>query len=140
MRKVNVLQCIESNISQTTALIKAVQAGHVFFSIETLLQYVIYIYFSKYCLFNGCFYNFSSEMLYTRTISSYIAFNLKRQSHDIFDFWFFVHKSTAPRPLVNTLKYFRIPFRIRGDIRPQTIEKIDSALCNIARSQNVFFG
>jgi hypothetical protein len=36
---------------------------------------------------------------------------------------FFPHKSTGPRPLVNTLKYFRIPFRIRGDISPQTVEK-----------------
>jgi hypothetical protein len=55
---------------------------------------------------------------------------LKRPSHEIFDLWFF-HKSTAPRPLVNTLKYFRIPFRIRRDIRPQTVEKstrLDSIL------------
>jgi hypothetical protein len=44
---------------------------------------------------------------------------LKTQCHEIFD-WFFFHKSTAPRP---TLKYFRIPFRIRGDIQPQTVEK-----------------
>jgi hypothetical protein len=35
----------------------------------------------------------------------------------------FFHKSTVPKPLVNTLKYFRIPFQIRGDIRPQTVKK-----------------
>jgi hypothetical protein len=29
----------------------------------------------------------------------------------------FFHKSTSPRPLINTLKYFRILFRIRGAIR-----------------------
>jgi hypothetical protein len=29
----------------------------------------------------------------------------------------FFHISTAPRPLINTLKYFRILFRIRGAIR-----------------------
>jgi hypothetical protein len=29
----------------------------------------------------------------------------------------FFHKSTAPRPLTNTLKYFRILFRILGAIR-----------------------
>jgi hypothetical protein len=41
---------------------------------------------------------------------------LKRQYPEIFDLCFF-HKSTAPRPLINTLKYFRILFRIRGAIR-----------------------
>jgi hypothetical protein len=46
---------------------------------------------------------------------------LKRQSQEIFDFWFF-HKSTAPR-LINTLKYSRIPLRIRGDTRTKTVEK-----------------
>jgi hypothetical protein len=40
---------------------------------------------------------------------------LKRQPHEIFDLWFF-HKSIVPRPLHNTLKYFRILFRIPGDI------------------------
>jgi hypothetical protein len=29
----------------------------------------------------------------------------------------FFHKSTSPRPLINTLKYFRILFRIRGATR-----------------------
>jgi hypothetical protein len=48
----------------------------------------------------------------------------------------FFHNSTAPRPLVNILKYFRISFRIRGDFRPQTVEKIDSALSNIAGSHD----
>jgi hypothetical protein len=54
--------------------------------------------------------------------ASKIRFQLKRPSHEIFDFWFF-HKSTVLRPVVNTLKYFRIPFRIRRDIRLQTVEK-----------------
>ncbi len=30
---------------------------------------------------------------------------------------FFFHKLTSYGPLINTLKYFRIQFRIRGDIR-----------------------
>jgi hypothetical protein len=41
---------------------------------------------------------------------------LKRQSHEISDLWFF-HKSITPRPLINSLKYFRILFRIRGTSR-----------------------
>jgi hypothetical protein len=41
---------------------------------------------------------------------------LKRQSHEIFDLHFF-HKSMAPRALINTLKYFRILFRFRGENR-----------------------
>jgi hypothetical protein len=43
-------------------------------------------------------------------------FALKRQSHEIFDLNFF-YKSMAPRALINTLKYFRILFRIRGENR-----------------------
>jgi hypothetical protein len=58
---------------------------------------------------------------------------LKRLSHEIFHFWFF-HKSTAPRPLVNTIKYFWIPFRIRRDIRRQTVEKLIRAMQHIAES------
>jgi hypothetical protein len=46
----------------------------------------------------------------------HLIIHLKRQYHEIFDLWFF-HKSTAPRPLINTLTYFRILFRIRGAIR-----------------------
>jgi hypothetical protein len=42
--------------------------------------------------------------------------DLKRQSHEIFDLHFF-HKSMAPRALINTLKYFQILFRFRGENR-----------------------
>jgi hypothetical protein len=41
---------------------------------------------------------------------------LKGPCHEIFDLFIF-HQSTPPRPLIHALKYFRIPFRIRGDIR-----------------------
>jgi hypothetical protein len=38
-------------------------------------------------------------------------------------------------PLVNTLKYFRILFRIRGDIwHTVKVQSTDSALCNFAPS------
>jgi hypothetical protein len=40
---------------------------------------------------------------------------LKGQCHEIFDPPFF-HQSITPRPLINTLKYFRILFRIRQAI------------------------
>jgi hypothetical protein len=39
--------------------------------------------------------------------------DLKRQYHEIFDPWFF-HQSTAPRPLINPLKYFSVSFRFGG--------------------------
>jgi hypothetical protein len=45
--------------------------------------------------------------------------NLKGQCHEIFDPRFF-RQSIAPRPLINTLKYYRILFRIRRAIRSQT--------------------
>jgi hypothetical protein len=41
---------------------------------------------------------------------------LKRQSHEIFDLLFF-HINYRYRPLINTLKYFRTLFRIRGATR-----------------------
>jgi hypothetical protein len=59
---------------------------------------------------------------------------LKRQSYEIFDLWFF-HKSTTPKSLINTLKYFWILFRIRGASRHSSVTKFNSALYNIARSQ-----
>jgi hypothetical protein len=40
---------------------------------------------------------------------------LKGQCHEIFDPPFF-RQSITPRPLINTLKYFRILFRIRRAI------------------------
>jgi hypothetical protein len=40
---------------------------------------------------------------------------LKGQCHEIFDPLFF-RQSITPRPLINTLKYFRILFRIRRAI------------------------
>jgi hypothetical protein len=42
------------------------------------------------------------------------------------------HKSSGPRPLVNTLKYFRI----LGDIRPQNVENRLRAMQHSAESQN----
>jgi hypothetical protein len=42
---------------------------------------------------------------------------LKGQCHEIFDPRFF-RQSIIPRPQINTLKYFRILFRIHRDIRP----------------------
>jgi hypothetical protein len=44
---------------------------------------------------------------------------LKGQCHEIFDPRFFP-QSITPRPLINTLKYFRILFLIRRAIRSQT--------------------
>jgi hypothetical protein len=44
---------------------------------------------------------------------------LKGQCHEIFDPQFF-RQSITPRPQINTLKYFRILFRIRRAIRWQT--------------------
>jgi hypothetical protein len=46
----------------------------------------------------------------------HIIYMLKRQYHEIFDLHFF-HKSIVPRALINTQKYFRILFRIRGENR-----------------------
>jgi hypothetical protein len=52
----------------------------------------------------------------------------------------FFHKSIVPRPLHNTLKYFQILFRIRGDIREHVLCYIarshDSPLCCMARSHD----
>jgi hypothetical protein len=45
-----------------------------------------------------------------------IYFMLKRQCHEIFDPRFF-GQSITPSPQINTIKYFRILFRIRRDIR-----------------------
>jgi hypothetical protein len=45
---------------------------------------------------------------------------LKGQCHEIFDPRFF-RQSITPRPLINTLKYFRILFRIRRAIRPLSL-------------------
>jgi hypothetical protein len=51
----------------------------------------------------------------------------------------FFHKSIVPRPLSNTLKYFRILCWIRGDIRDYVLRYIvrshDYPLCNIALSR-----
>jgi hypothetical protein len=41
---------------------------------------------------------------------------LKGQCHEIFKPPFFFRQSITPRPLINTLKYFRILFRIRKAI------------------------
>jgi hypothetical protein len=46
--------------------------------------------------------------------------SLKGQCHEIFDPRFF-RQSITPRPLINTLKYFRILFRIRWAIRPLSL-------------------
>jgi hypothetical protein len=45
---------------------------------------------------------------------------LKGQRHVIFDLQFF-RQSIISRPLINTLKYFRILFRIRRAIRPLSL-------------------
>jgi hypothetical protein len=52
-------------------------------------------------------------MLWIRVIVDSYFYILKWQSDKIFELGSF-HKSTTPRPLINTLKYFRILFRIRG--------------------------
>jgi hypothetical protein len=46
--------------------------------------------------------------------------DLKGQCHEIFDPRFF-RQSITPRPLINTLKYFRILSRIRRAIRPLSL-------------------
>jgi hypothetical protein len=46
--------------------------------------------------------------------------SLKGQCHEIFDSRFF-RQSITPRPLINTIKYFRILFRIRRAIRPLSL-------------------
>jgi hypothetical protein len=46
--------------------------------------------------------------------------NLKGQCHEIFDLWFF-RQSIIPRPQMNTLKYFRILFRIRWEINENVL-------------------
>jgi hypothetical protein len=40
--------------------------------------------------------------------------SLKGQCHEIFDLWVFC-QSITPRPQMNTLKYFRLLFRIRWE-------------------------
>jgi hypothetical protein len=65
------------------------------------------------------------------TTFSISYFLLKTQSHEIFDLWFFFHKSNTPRPLINTLNYFRIRFKIRG----ASVANFDSVLCNMVRIQ-----
>jgi hypothetical protein len=50
-----------------------------------------------------------SDLFFLQTI------DLKGQCHEIFDPPFF-RQSIIPRPLINTLKYFRILFRIRRAI------------------------
>jgi hypothetical protein len=47
-------------------------------------------------------------------------FHLKGQCHKIFDPWFF-RQSITPRPQMNTLKYFRILFRIRWEINENVL-------------------
>jgi hypothetical protein len=47
-----------------------------------------------------------------KMVLSYKIFTLKGQCHEIFDSRFF-RQSITPRPLINTLKYFWILFRIR---------------------------
>jgi hypothetical protein len=56
-----------------------------------------------------------------RLVASPEKNDLKRQSHEIFDLCF-LHTSTVPRPPINTLKYFRILFRIRGNIREYVLQ------------------
>ena len=50
----------------------------------------------------------------------YIGNGLKGQCHEIFDLWFF-RQSITPRPQMNTLKYFRILFRIRWEINENVL-------------------
>jgi hypothetical protein len=45
---------------------------------------------------------------------------LKGQCHEIFDLWYF-RQSITPRPQMNTLKYFRILFRIRWEINENVL-------------------
>jgi hypothetical protein len=52
-------------------------------------------------------------------LNSVRKLNLKGQCHEIFDPRFF-RQSITPRPLINTLQYFRILFWIRRAIRSQT--------------------
>jgi hypothetical protein len=49
-----------------------------------------------------------SGVAYQRTLKETISRDFRPQ---------FFHKSMAPRALINTLKYFRILFRIRGENR-----------------------
>jgi hypothetical protein len=53
--------------------------------------------------------------LYITFIIIEIRPSLKGQCHEIFDLWFF-SPIDYPRPQMNTLKYFRILFRIRLEI------------------------
>jgi hypothetical protein len=80
-------------------------------------------------------------ILFVASAAHIWARSLKRLSHEIFDFHF-LHKSMAPRALINTLKYFRILFRFRPEISEFVLTCIarsrDSALCNIARSFSNF--
>jgi hypothetical protein len=46
--------------------------------------------------------------------------HLKGQCQEIFDLWFF-RQSITPRPQMNTLQYFRIPFRIRWEINENVL-------------------
>ena len=52
-----------------------------------------------------------------------INFSLKGQSNEIFDLLFF-HHFNQPGPLTNGLKYFRIWFRFRRDIRILIAKKL----------------
>jgi hypothetical protein len=56
------------------------------------------------------------------------------------DFWplVFFHKLSTPRPLINTLKYFRILFRIRRASRLLSVTNFDSALRNIGHFYFMF--
>jgi hypothetical protein len=56
-----------------------------------------------------------SQILNTDTFVDLAFKTLKVQRHEIFGLWFF-HQSIIPRPRMNTLKYFRIMFRIRWEI------------------------
>jgi hypothetical protein len=51
--------------------------------------------------------NFHGKIQYLiikKSHKKFVRLSIKSKSHEIFDLWFF-HKSTTPRPLINTLKY-----------------------------------
>jgi hypothetical protein len=54
------------------------------------------------------------------TFIIYDFFTLKGQCHEIFDLCFF-RQSITPGPQMNTLKYFRILFRIRWEMNENVL-------------------
>ena len=97
------------------------------FSLVTLINVLCYAQFLIFHLFRLSF-----STLYN------ISFCLKEVCHKIFDLKFVIFNPSGP--LLNRLKYFRIWFRFRRDIRSQSsircvqqTAEIISTVCNIPR-------